>query len=129
MYLGAEEEIYLSYVQGALQYILASRDKLAQFPFGSRSAQSIIDKVMLDDSNSLNRYIMKGFGESFDDFVIICFYENHNVNFVWQLVDKPYFDYSGYPSSAQRASLDVDTFSEIINRFNGEIKRMRSHST
>jgi len=122
IYLGADDEVYFSYLLGDLQFIINNRERLMDFPFRDDLPETIMQKM--SDLGIQHRSLSKhkiSFGESFDDFLIVCFFTDGKVHFVWKLREKPFFTYPGYPQAAQMASLDYDYFESIVKRFNEEL--------
>jgi hypothetical protein len=118
IYIGADEETYFSYIQGALRHILTNKENLKSFPFAFESPNIIIDQVVKHINEPLVRkFIVKSFGGSFDDFLIICFFSGPELYFVWQLLENPFFRYPEYPRAAQISSLDINYFEDVICEF------------
>lgn len=108
-----DEEVPLLSIQSSLVRLknrigeLENRDLDTAKSLGQNPMKII---ASLDD----NGKYMPGLGESFDDFEIYVYKNDEKLNFYWQLVDNPYFNYLSYPQGIMHHSVDVSYFCKVV---------------
>lgn len=63
----------------------------------------------------------QSFGEAFDDFSIIAYSLDGFMNFIWRLLEAPFFTYKNYPEGLQFAKIPIDDLAEVVARFENEL--------
>jgi hypothetical protein len=117
IYIGAWEEVFLSYLKGTFLNLISDKNKFTNFPQQLITPEDIVNQITEFPVYSIDKHILRGLGESFDDFYVVCFIREEKIHFVWKLVDKPFFSYPNYPKTAQMSVVDIRYFEKVVNEF------------
>jgi hypothetical protein len=67
--------------------------------------------------NKENEGYLVSLGEGFDDFLIYSYATGDDLNFIWKLLDEPFFNYPDYPNGLQFAKISKNVLINMVEKF------------
>jgi len=67
--------------------------------------------------NKNNQGHLVNLGEGFDDFLVYSYVTDNELNFIWNLLDEPFFTYPSYPSGLGFAKIPKEFLIDVVEEF------------
>ncbi|RXJ94535.1 hypothetical protein CRV00_06305 [Malaciobacter molluscorum] len=71
--------------------------------------------------NEENEGHLVNLGEGFDDFLIYAYVTGDQLNFIWNLLDEPFFTYPSYPNGLQFAKISKNFLIDVVEQFKANL--------
>jgi len=111
VYIGAfeEEQMLLNIAYGLerLATDISSNDRLNHL--GKDEIYHLLNKN--------NQGHLVNLGEGFDDFLVYSYVTDNELNFIWNLLDEPFFTYPSYPSGLGFAKVPKEFLIDVVEEF------------
>lgn len=65
-------------------------------------------------------------GESFDDFSVIVYFSEGKFNFIWELLDAPFYNYPGYPEGLLSSRVSESYYTEVLKKLKKELMILKA---
>lgn len=115
IYIGAfeEEQMLLNIAYGLerLATNISSNDRLNYL--GKDEIYHLLNKE--------NQGHLVNLGEGFDDFLVYSYVTGGELNFIWNLLDKPFFNYPSYPNGLGYAKIPKKFLIDVVERFKANL--------
>lgn len=71
--------------------------------------------------NKENEGHLVNLGEGFDDFLIYSYVTGDELNFIWNLLNDPFFTYPSYPDGLQFAKISKNFLIDVVEQFKANL--------